>query len=127
MKRSWILLLALAAAGIVASVGSARGAHSTPRSGALHVTKECSDYHGQVGEFCTITYSNLPEIVIDSTGVGTITVMLEHLSRAIDVFPRTLKRYAHTSEPREAIVFGASVCRSHYCDSCLLPVSTTWN
>ena len=65
MKRSWILLLALAAAGIVASVGSARGAHSTPRSGALHVTKECSDYHGQAGEFCTITSSNIEQIKPD--------------------------------------------------------------
>jgi hypothetical protein len=62
MRRSWILLLALAAAGIVASVGSARGAHPTPRSGALHVTKECSEYHYQAGEFCTITASNIEQI-----------------------------------------------------------------
>ncbi len=62
MKRSLILFLALAAAGIVASVGSARGAHPTPRSGALHVTKECSDYHYQAGEFCTITSSNIKQI-----------------------------------------------------------------
>ena len=62
MKRSWILLLALAAAGIVASIGSARAAHATPRSGALHVTKECSEYHGKVGEFCTITASNIEQI-----------------------------------------------------------------
>jgi hypothetical protein len=62
MKRSWILFLALAAAAIVASVGSARGAHPTPSSGALHVTKECSEYHGQVGEFCTITASNIKQI-----------------------------------------------------------------
>ena len=65
MKRSWILLLAIAAAGIVASVGSARGEHPTPRSGALHVTKECSDYHGQVGQFCTITSSNIEQIKPD--------------------------------------------------------------
>ncbi len=62
MKRSLIPFLALAAAGIVASVGSARGAHPTPRSGALHVTKECSDYHYQAGEFCTITSSNITQI-----------------------------------------------------------------
>ena len=62
MKRSWILLLALTAAGLVASVGSARGAHPTPRSGALHVTKECSEYHGNVGEFCTIKSANIKEI-----------------------------------------------------------------
>lgn len=62
MKRSWIMLVALAAAGIVASAGSARGAQPTPRSGALHVTKECSDYHGKVGEFCTIVSSNIEQI-----------------------------------------------------------------
>jgi hypothetical protein len=61
MKRSLILLLAISAAGIVTNVGSAHrgGAHATPRSGALHVTKECSDYHGAVGDFCTITSSNI--------------------------------------------------------------------
>ena len=26
-----------------------------PRKGALHVTKTCGDYHGEVGEFCTIS------------------------------------------------------------------------
>jgi hypothetical protein len=40
---------------------------AAPRKGDLHVTKNCKDYHGAAGEFCTITYSNLPEIVIDST------------------------------------------------------------
>jgi hypothetical protein len=59
MKRSFIMLVAVAAAGVVAVVGSAQ---ATPRSGALHVTKECSDYHGAVGEFCTITSSNIPWI-----------------------------------------------------------------
>jgi hypothetical protein len=59
MKRSFILLIAIAAAGVVASIGSA---HATPRSGALHVTKECSQYDGQAGSFCTITSSNIPQI-----------------------------------------------------------------
>jgi hypothetical protein len=59
MKRSFILLVAVAAAGVLAAVGSA---DATPRSGALHVTKECSDYHGLAGEFCTITSSNIPQI-----------------------------------------------------------------
>ena len=26
------------------------------------MTKECSEYHGQAGEFCTITSSNVPQI-----------------------------------------------------------------
>jgi hypothetical protein len=59
VKRSFILLVAVIAAGVVAAVGSAREA---PRSGALHVTKECSQYDGQAGSFCTITSSNIPQI-----------------------------------------------------------------
>jgi hypothetical protein len=59
MKRSFILLLAATVVGVVAGVGSA---DATPRSGALHVTKECSEYHGAAGEFCTITSSNVPQI-----------------------------------------------------------------
>lgn len=33
----------------------------------LHVTKECSKYTGAAGSFCTITSSNLPQIVVGST------------------------------------------------------------
>ena len=36
------------------------------RSGDLHVTKECSAYKGQAGEFCTITSSSLDEIEVGS-------------------------------------------------------------
>ena len=59
MKLTLALVLAVVAAGIVATAGS-----STPtgRSGALHVTKECSQYRGQAGEFCTIRSSNIPWI-----------------------------------------------------------------
>ena len=32
------------------------------RSGDLQVTKECSEYTGRAGDFCTITSSNLEEI-----------------------------------------------------------------
>jgi hypothetical protein len=39
---------------------------SSPRSGALHVTKECSEYTGQAGAFCTITSSNLDAIEVGS-------------------------------------------------------------
>ncbi len=35
-----------------------------PRSGALHVTKECTQYTRLAGGFCTITSSNLKEIEI---------------------------------------------------------------
>jgi len=43
------------------SVSSAAG-----RSGALHVTKECSQYTGAAASFCTITSSNLAEIKVGS-------------------------------------------------------------
>ena len=58
MKPTLALVLALAAAGIVATAGSAR----STGGGALHVTKECSEYTGAAGSFCTITSSNLNAI-----------------------------------------------------------------
>ena len=58
MKRSFTLLIAIAVAGMVAGAGSAQ---ATPRSGALHVTKECSQYDFTAGSFCTITSSNIPQ------------------------------------------------------------------
>jgi hypothetical protein len=36
------------------------------RNGDLHVTKECSAYKGQPGDFCTITSSNLEQIEVGS-------------------------------------------------------------
>ena len=60
MKRSIVLVLLVAATAVVATAGAAM--QSKPRSGALHVTKECSDYHGEVGQFCTITSSNVEAI-----------------------------------------------------------------
>lgn len=37
-----------------------------PRSGDLHVTKECSEDKGLAGDFCTITSSNLEGIEVGS-------------------------------------------------------------
>ena len=59
MKRSLIGIVAIAAALVVTA--SATG-DSSARSGALHVTKECSQYNGTVGSFCTITSSNISAI-----------------------------------------------------------------
>jgi hypothetical protein len=39
---------------------------STGRSGELHVTKECSQYTGAAGSFCTITAANITEIKVGS-------------------------------------------------------------
>jgi hypothetical protein len=54
--------LALCAAVAVGLLGPGAAAADSPRSGALHVTKECSQYTGQAGSFCTITSSTLKAI-----------------------------------------------------------------
>lgn len=36
------------------------------REGTLYVTKECSNYTGQAGSYCTFTSSNIPEIQVGS-------------------------------------------------------------
>jgi hypothetical protein len=55
------VLLAAVLAGAFA-FASAAGTTASPRSGELHVTKECSQYNGQAGSFCTILSSNIPQI-----------------------------------------------------------------
>jgi hypothetical protein len=57
IKASFGLLLVAVAAGVVVTAGSA-----SPRSGALHVEKECSVQDGDAGDFCTITSSNINAI-----------------------------------------------------------------
>ena len=42
---------------------------ASERNRRLHVEKDCSDYNGAAGQFCTITFSNLSEIKVDSTVV----------------------------------------------------------
>jgi len=39
---------------------------ASPRSGDLHITKECSQYNFAAGGFCTITSSNLSAIKVGS-------------------------------------------------------------
>ena len=53
-KTIFGLLLAVVMVAAFATAGAA-----TPRSGELHVTKECSQNHGNPGDFCTITGSNV--------------------------------------------------------------------
>ena len=64
MKRILGLIVAAALVGTFAVASQARtSASSHSRTRALHVTKECSHYFGNPGEYCTIVSSN----------VGTIT------------------------------------------------------
>jgi hypothetical protein len=61
----FLVLPAVLAMAASVAVGAATSA-SNSRSGALHVTKECSAYTGLVGSYCTITSSNLPLIKVGS-------------------------------------------------------------
>jgi hypothetical protein len=63
MKKLLVLAAAVtAAAGVsVASVSA-----SSPRSGALHATKECSENTGLAGSFCTFTSSSLKALDVGS-------------------------------------------------------------
>jgi hypothetical protein len=55
------------ASSTVSAAAASSSRTSSPRSGALHVTKECSAYHGLAGEHCTITSSSLKQIEVGST------------------------------------------------------------
>lgn len=44
---------------------------SFPRSGELHVTKECTEYTRLAGGFCTITSSNIEQIEVGSKVIYT--------------------------------------------------------
>jgi hypothetical protein len=54
-------ILSLTALALASAVGA-----SSPRSGTLVVTKECSGYTGLAGSFCAITSSNLAAIEVGS-------------------------------------------------------------
>ena len=62
MKHALALIAVAVTAAILASVGSA-----TPAGGvsALQITKECSQFDGTAGTFCTITSSNVASITRD--------------------------------------------------------------
>jgi hypothetical protein len=53
-------------------VSNGLSSESSPRSGALHVTKECSEYTRLAGSFCTITSSNLKQIEVGTKVIYAI-------------------------------------------------------
>jgi hypothetical protein len=67
----FITPLAIAAAVAFVLLGPSTAAADSPRSGALHATKECSQYTGQAGSFCTITSSGLKAIDAGSKVIYT--------------------------------------------------------
>ena len=93
MKRILTLVMVMVAA-IVATAGSAS---STDRSGALHVTKECSHYAGAAGDWCTITSSNINAI---RPGMRVI------YSSPIDLTHRTLNSDLTIDGPGHNAAFG---------------------
>jgi hypothetical protein len=62
MKRMLGLILSLTLAGAFAVAGAAGNTRSSQLSRHLHVTKECSQYTGAAGSFCTIKHANVPAI-----------------------------------------------------------------
>ena len=63
-----VVTLVLVAGGVafMPSVQPGVASASSPRSGILHVTKDCSEYTGLAGTFCTITSSNLKALEVGS-------------------------------------------------------------
>jgi hypothetical protein len=65
LKAIFGLLLALVVTGAFAAAGSAASGSSAGNR-PLHVTKECSQYNGTAGSYCTITSSDLAAITVGS-------------------------------------------------------------
>jgi len=64
--RIQTLFVRLLVAGLVVLTLSLSVSGASGRRGKLHVTKECSQYTGAAGDFCTITSSNLAAIAVGS-------------------------------------------------------------
>jgi hypothetical protein len=62
LLRLILAAAAVAAVGGFAAASQARNGGEHARSGALHATKECSQYFGRAGDYCTITSSSLNAI-----------------------------------------------------------------
>ena len=62
LSASRRLFLVVAAAAVVALIAFAPSVAASPRSGHLQITKECSEYTGQAGSFCTFVSSNIKAI-----------------------------------------------------------------
>ena len=66
-----LVILGLVVGGAVLAPLTTPVSASFARSGLLQVEKECSEYQGQPGQFCTITSSNISEITPGSKVVYT--------------------------------------------------------
>ena len=99
------LLLVAVVAGVFA-VGSSAGNTASSRSGQLHVTKECSQYFGNAGEFCTITSSNLNAIKPGSRVVYASALGVGGLNSGLTIYgPGNNRAYGHVSLDTSAYPF----------------------
>jgi hypothetical protein len=97
LKRIFGIITAAVLAGSFV-IASQVPASASPRSGALHVTKECSQYTGAAGSFCTITGSNLKSIKANSKVVYTSAANADGtLVSDITVYTGHNKIYGHVS------------------------------
>lgn len=64
--RALLLVAGFVTLNLALSTGGASVAASSDRVRVLRVTKECSQYTGQAGSFCTFTSSNLGRIKVGS-------------------------------------------------------------
>jgi hypothetical protein len=71
MVFAFALVAGFAALAVSMGPGVASVSASSPRSGELRVTKECSQYDYSAGSFCTITSSNIEAIAVGSKVVYT--------------------------------------------------------
>jgi hypothetical protein len=55
-------LASVVAIGAITAMSIAPAVSATPRSGELHITKDCTGYTGLAGQTCTITASNVRAI-----------------------------------------------------------------
>jgi len=97
LKRIFAIMTAVVLTGSFV-IASQVPASASPRSGALHVTKECSQYTGAVGSFCTITGSNLKSIKAGSKVVYATALNADGtLVSDITVYTGHNKIYGHVS------------------------------
>ena len=61
-----VVLGGLCVAALVLSTGAQPASASFERTRRLHVTKECSEYTGAAGSWCTITVSNIVRLPVGS-------------------------------------------------------------
>jgi hypothetical protein len=59
-----VSLLVVAASVLAVTASAQSGSRSNHRARPLHVTKECSQYAGGIGSYCTITSSNIAAITV---------------------------------------------------------------